>query len=103
MVMDIREGLLYGFSSLFSFFIQFLVLASIFFISWLIVEKTRLFLLGFFWKKRGFDAVAKAVSNFFYSSMFIALIDASFVSLLHWKGAFVLSDIAVKVNTAFLT
>jgi hypothetical protein len=103
MVMGTMDGLLYGLSSLFSVFTQGLVLFFIFFISWLIVEKVRFFLLGFFWKKRGFDAVAKAVFGFFYLFMFTALIDVLFVLLLQWKAPFILSATAVKVNIALLT
>jgi hypothetical protein len=102
MVMGTMDGLLYGLSSLFSVFTQGLVLFFIFFISWLIVEKARFFLLGFFWKKRGFDAVAKAVFGFFYLFMFTALIDTFFILLLQWSGISILSSTAVKVNIAFL-
>jgi len=103
MVMDTRGGLLYGLSSLLSVFTQALVLFYILLISGFIVEKIRFFLLGFFWKKKRFDAVAKAVFGFFYLFMFTALIDVLFVLLLQWKAPFILSATAVKVNIALLT
>ncbi len=96
------DGFLYGFSSLISFFTQALILFSIFLVSGFIVGKIRFFLLGFFWKKKGFDVIAQMVLGFFYPIMFAALIDTLFILLIRWQNATLLSDTAVKFNIALL-
>ncbi len=99
-------GFLYGASSLISFFTQALILFSIFLLSLFIVRKIAYFLLGFFWKKKGFDFIAQMVFGLFYFFMFVALIDVLFIFLIRWGNinilSNILSDTAVQLNIAFL-
>ncbi len=95
-------GFLYGASSLISFFTQALILFSVFLVSGFIVGKIRFFLLGFFWKKKGFDVIAQMVLGFFYPIMLATLIDTLFVFLIRWGNINILSDTAVRFNIALL-